>query len=624
MRSFAKLLSEIEQTNSTNEKVDIMAEFFIHADLDTAAWVLYFLAGQRPKKLISSKLLREWAEEIAGLPPWLGEECYSAVGDTAEMIALIMAPWINSKRNYNTVLPAPEVPGQMALETTAENAPEYLLAAIPAEPPTSQTVAKDIPLGSWMRDQLEPLRALDLPTQKAVVQKWWKSITTRETFVLNKLMTGGLRIGVSETLVYRSLSQAFNLPRPTVAARLLGKWNASAEFFARVIRPVETPGDGAIGSDGSAPHLSGNGGARGPGGHCAGEANEENAALPIPFCLAAPFEGLPQDLGPIEEWQIEWKWDGIRAQVVKKRDVVELWSRGEERITESFPDLVQFFAKIPEDFTIDGELLAGQVSRVGSFNDLQKRLNRKNASAVFLRENPVVFFAYDLLRQGDQTLTGQPQALRRLALENFVTTYHANQFGISTLLALETWEKAKVQQSQAREMRAEGLMLKRKSAPYGTGRKRGIWFKWKVDPLSLDVVLTAAQPGSGRRASLYTDYTFGIWKGAVLVPIAKAYSGLTDEEIKEVDQWIRRNTLERHGPVRILTPQRVFEIGFEGIAESNRHKSGFAVRFPRILRERTDKPAAEADTVETVRALFNALQTSPKNSDPISPESSDG
>jgi DNA ligase-1 len=560
MRAFAKLISQIEQTNSTNEKVDLMAQFFKSretTDPEAAAWALYFLSGQRPKKFIGSKTLRAWAEELAGIPAWLSEECYSAVGDTAEMIALVLAPC--RKKNL-------------------EPLPELSLAA-------------------WMNDRLEPLKRADENVQKSTIQGWWTELSVRETYILNKLMTGALRIGVSETLVYRALSQAFEVPRTTIASRLLGKWFPSAELFRAVTRAPE----------------------QGENGQAVDEAAQE--ALPIPFCLAASLEGTVQDLGPPQDWQVEWKWDGIRAQVVKVGAQVEIWSRGEERITEAFPDLTGFFSTLSGNFTLDGEILAGKADLPTSFNDLQKRLNRKQPSASMLRENPVAFLAYDLLREGERNLTAEPLSERRSLLERWVEKRAGPMLGVSPVLPLAKWQDAAAAHAKAREHLAEGLMIKRKDAPYATGRKRGIWFKWKVQPLTLDAVLTAAQPGTGRRASLYTDYTFGIWKDEKLVPIAKAYSGLTDEEIRELDGWIRKHTVERHGPVRVLKPERVFEIGFEGIAESSRHKSGFAVRFPRILRERTDKPASEADRVESVQSLFSSLsKLSARNGEQSEPD----
>lgn len=558
MESFATLLSEIEQTNSTREKVRVMVTFFKSVDPETAVWALFFLSGQRPKKFISSKTLRSWAEELAGLPSWLAEECYAAVGDTAEMIALVLAPFKHQglkKRDQAS-------------------------------------------LSKWIQERFRSIENATEETQKQVVQSWWTELSTRETFVLNKLMTGGLRIGVSETLVYRALSEAYEIPKSTVAARLLGKWSPSVEFFSRVIRPP---------SEDEAQALS---------------SSDETSlsAVPVPFCLAAPLEGEASALGRIQDWILEWKWDGIRAQVVKvgaesSKPHIEIWSRGEERVTESFPDLVSLFLKFPGNFTLDGEILAGIANDPdtfpGTFNDLQKRLNRKKVSAHLLKESPVSFLAYDLIKVQEgshlKDITNESLMKRRELLNQNFNPLCNEQFSISHEIQASDWQEAATLQSQSRTHHAEGLMIKKKSAPYQTGRKRGVWYKWKINPLTLDTVLIAAQPGTGRRASLYTDYTFGIWKEESLVPIAKAYSGLTDSEIHELDQWIRKNTVGRFGPVRTLKPERVFEIGFEGVAESSRHKSGYSLRFPRILRERTDKPASDADRVETVQALLKSL-----------------
>ncbi|RYZ69030.1 MAG: ATP-dependent DNA ligase, partial [Proteobacteria bacterium] len=536
----------IEQTNSTNEKVACLVDYFKVSEPADAAWALYFLSGRRPKKFLSSGTLRTWAEELAKIPSWLADECYSAVGDSAEMISLILAPF-----------------------KTKNKSPEAV-------------VVDDATLEVWINQRIYPLRQEDESVQKAEIQRWWQTLGTYETFVLNKLITGGLRIGVSETLVYRALSQAFDLPRSVVASRLLGEWKPSPEFYKRAIRVVDE-------------------------NEVALDADDDRAALPVPFCLAAPMEHTPEELGAIEEWQLEWKWDGIRAQVVKRGARVEIWSRGEERATDSFPDLVERFSRVDGDFILDGEIVAGVDAIPGSFNDLQKRLNRKSPSAALTAKNPVSFLAYDFLLEGSESLTELPLSERRTRMHTWMEKYPLDRVNPSPTLDCQSWSEAAELRTESRNRHAEGLMIKKKNSIYTTGRKRGVWFKWKIDPLTLDVVLTAAQPGTGRRASLYTDYTFSIWKDDQLVPIAKAYSGLTDAEIREVDSWIRKNTTDRFGPVRMLKPERVFEIGFEGIGQSSRHKSGFAVRFPRILRERTDKPAVEADRVETVQALLRSI-----------------
>jgi DNA ligase-1 len=541
MKAFATLFQDLDQTSSTNEKVHLMAQFFRAQTSETNAWTLYFLAGRKPKKLIGAARLRNWAEQETGAPAWLMDECYAAVGDTAEMIALILG----AHRNQQA-----------------------------AEQPSA-----DVSLGDWMSKRLLPLANEDQPEQRRQVVAWWNQLETNEIFIINKFLTGGLRVGVSETLVYRALAEVLELPRTILASRLLGNWTPSAEFYESLAAPADSESGAEV------PH-----------------------ALPKPFCLAAPIEEEPANLGDIANWQLEWKWDGIRCQIVKLGTGIEIWSRGEERITDTFPDVAIALSRLPGDWILDGELVAGDWRQPGLFQDLQKRLGRKKPSAQFQKDHPVSYLAYDLLQENAKSWSDEPLANRRQRLETMLSPFLERGLGISPVLTAQTWEEAATLRAGSRARAAEGLMVKSKAAVYETGRKRGIWFKWKIDPLTVDAVLTAAQPGTGRRASLYTDYTFSIWREDELVPIAKAYSGLTDQEIRELDHWIRQNTTARFGPVRALKAERVFEIGFEGIAESTRHKSGIAVRFPRILRERTDKKPADADRVETVRALLDSLK----------------
>lgn len=543
MQAFATLFEQLDQTTATNDKVRIMTDFFRRQDPDTSAWVLFFLSGQKPKQIVGSSKLRRWAQEKVGYPDWLMEESYAAVGDTAELISLVLA----------------------AGERSAQGSPAHTLS-----------------LGEWMEQRILPLAGMDDQARRSNVLDWWAELDSTETFILNKLLTGSLRVGVSETLVYRALAAVFSLPPAVIASRLVGTWQPSGEFFARLAAPAEQT-------------LTG----RGP----------DETLLPLPFCLAAPMEGEPEGLGDISDWQCEWKWDGIRCQVVKSGPRVEIWSRGEERITGSFPDLLQLLLAVPDDWVIDGEIVAGDWHRPGSFQSLQRRLNRKKPSLALIASSPVSFLAYDLLQAGGQSWRHRPLSQRRAMLEEKLNPFLGERLGISPLLMLSTWEQARLLRGTSRSEGAEGLMLKAKTSEYVTGRKRGVWFKWKIDPLAIDAVLTAAQPGTGRRASLYTDYTFSLWEGESLIPVAKAYSGLTDEEILELDGWIRKHTRERFGPVRTVEVQRVFEIGFEGISRSDRHKSGFALRFPRILRERTDKRVEDADQVATLETLLGSLES---------------
>jgi DNA ligase-1 len=332
---------------------------------------------------------------------------------------------------------------------------------------------------------------------------------------------------------------------------------------------------------------------------------------PYPFFLAHQLNGEPGELGSLSDWQVEWKYDGIRAQLVRRGAQNYLWSRGEDLITERFPELAAL--SLPEGTVVDGEVLiwSGGDSPA-PFADLQKRIGRKTLSAKLLAELPAVLLAYDLLELDGVDLRGLPQHERRALLETLVTGVAKPQLRISPLVTADTWDDLGKLRAESRARGVEGMMLKARNAQYGVGRTKdvGTWWKWKIDPYAVDAVLIYAQPGSGRRASLYTDYTFAVWDGEGeqrrLVPFAKAYSGLTDAEIRQVDATIRKTTVEKFGPVRSVKPTMVFELGFEGIALSPRHKAGIAVRFPRILRRRDDKPVEEADTLATLKGLLEA------------------
>lgn len=541
MEAFATLFQRIDQTTSTHEKIRIMAEFFRKQDPETCAWTLFFLSGQKPKQLVGSAKLRQWSQALVRYPDWIMEDCYAAVGDTAEMVSLILAAAGETGKVQSN---------------------------------------KAISLGDWMSHRLLPLANMDDDSRRRHIIGWWQQLEPKEVFILNKLLTGSLRVGVSETLVYRALSEVFSLPHAVIASRLVGYWRPSGEFFTRL---------GSATDD-------------------LASVDEQGASLlPLPFCLAAPLDRQPVELGDITEWQCEWKWDGVRCQIVKAGTNLEMWSRGEERITNSFPDLARALAQVPGDWIMDGEVVAGDWKQPGSFQALQKRLNRKKPSAALVAAHPVSFLAYDLLHFNGEPWRHRPLTERRKALQSLLDPPVTPEVGLSPLLTPSSWAELAESQSTARSRGAEGVMIKGRQTQYETGRKRGVWFKWKTDPLTIDAVLTAAQPGTGRRASLYTDYTFSLWKEQQLIPVAKAYSGLDDAEMRELDGWIRRHTAERFGPVRAVKALRVFELGFEGISRSERHKSGFAVRFPRILRERTDKRPEDADGIGSLEQLLQSL-----------------
>jgi DNA ligase 1 len=529
MKHFARLFAALDATTRTNEKVAAMVDYFTAADPADAAWAVHFLRGNRPKRLIPVRRLATWAMEAADVPDWLFEECYHAVGDLAETIALL--------------LPDPD-------------------------PATTS----DLTLYRWIEERLLPLAGEDEETQRAVVREAWASLGDVERFVWNKLITGGFRVGVSQSLVVRALARAGGADEAAVAHRLMGSWEPTAQSFRHLL---------------------------------SSETTDTDLSRPYPFFLAYALEGELEGLGAVEEWQAEWKWDGIRAQLVRRGSTTWIWSRGEELVTERFPEIAEAAALLPEGTVLDGEILPWRDEAPLPFSQLQRRIGRKKLGPKILAEVPVVLVVYDLLEAEGVDLRALPLADRRERLQALLDPLPSgSRFRLSPVVPADEWADLRRAYDRARELSAEGLMLKRREAPYGVGRRKGPWWKWKVEPFTVDAVMIYAQAGHGRRASLYTDYTFAVWHEGELVPFAKAYSGLTDAEIRRLDSWIRRNTLERFGPVRAVAPEQVFELAFEGIQPSPRHRSGIAVRFPRIARWRTDKPATEADSLETLRQLM--------------------
>jgi DNA ligase 1 len=436
-------------------------------------------------------------------------------------------------------------------------------------PPAGES--SELPLSHWIEQRLLRLRGEDEDVQREVMLQAWRELDRRQSLVWNKLMTGSFRVGAAQRLVIRSLAEISGVDEGVIAHRLMGSWEPTPEFFQRLLAP---------------------------------DTRDADVSRPYPFFLAHPLEDQPQALGDIAEWLLEWKWDGIRAQLIRRGGRIFLWSRGEELLAGRFPEIEAVGALLPDGTVIDGELLPWLDDGPLPFAQLQRRIGRKNLGQKMMGEVPVVLIAYDLLEEAGIDLRTSPLAERRHRLGTLVATLPGDRIMLSEPVSVPSWDSAVQARLRARQVGAEGLMLKRLASEYGVGRRRGDWWKWKVDPLTVDAVLIYAQPGSGRRAGLFTDYTFGVWEADHLVPFAKAYSGLTDEEIRKVDAFVRRNTLEKFGPVRTVKPELVFELHFEGIQRSSRHKSGIAVRFPRIGRWRTDKKAEEADTIETVRSLL--------------------
>nr|WP_294791855.1 ATP-dependent DNA ligase [uncultured Mucilaginibacter sp.] len=447
--------------------------------------------------------------------------------------------------------------------------------------PQNTQSSSDKTLTDWMTE-LNTLGNKTEEERKLWLTDAWAVLDTQERFVFNKLLTGSFRVGVSQSLVIKALADITGLDASTLTHRIMGNWMPETYSYEQLTQK--------------------------------GDASDD-VSRPYPFFLAYPIQEtsdkqksadeLKVTLGNADEWQAEWKWDGIRAQLIKRDGQIFIWSRGEDLATEKFPELHPFLNALPDGTVIDGEILSFRDGAPLPFNVLQTRIGRKNISKKILEESPVAVIAYDCLEYKGEDIRYKTQSERRTLLEGLqAATLHAEVFRISALINFNTWDELAEIREQSRAMIAEGIMLKRKSATYQVGRRRGDWWKWKIDPLSVDAVMVYAQKGHGRRADLYTDYTFAVWDGDKLVPFAKAYSGLTDAEINKVDYFVKRNTLEKFGPVRTVKPELVFEIGFEGINRSNRHKSGIALRFPRILRWRHDKPKEEADTLENLKALL--------------------
>ncbi len=438
-------------------------------------------------------------------------------------------------------------------------------------PPAKEEPVKEETLSELLL-HLKSLQTATEAAKRDYILRAWRSLSRPECFVFNKLISGGFRIGVSEALVVQAVALFQDIDKSLAAHALAGGWQPDTTTFS------------ALFSD------------------SAGAADQSR---PYPFYLAYPLEGTGENLGAPSEWQVEWKWDGIRGQLIRRQGETYLWSRGEDLITDRFPELKSVGDVLPEGTVLDGEILAYREGLPLSFQYLQTRTGRKTVSKKDLEAAPAVFMVYDLLEEGSEDLRALPLTERRRRLEILFAGMENENFVLSDTLVFERWEELPTHLGGARERGVEGFMIKRKESAYGTGRRRGDWWKWKIEPLTVDAVMIYAQKGHGRRSNLYTDYTFAVKDGDKFVPFAKAYSGLTDKEIGQVDKWVKSNSLEQFGPVRTVKPELVFEIGFEGISASGRHKSGVAVRFPRILKWRTDKKPHEVDTIETLKGLLD-------------------
>lgn len=525
MKLFANLINALDSTNKTNQKLEAIERFLREAKDTDKLWFLALFTGKRPKRAISTTLLKEWAIEKANIPVWLFQESYSSVGDLGETISLIL-------------------------------------------PEPGAYVERD--LSTWM-ELIVSLKDKTPEEKKDFVLTSWKSLPHLERYIFNKLLGGSFRVGVSSKSLINAIAKYYQLEPSAVTHAIMGDWSRNEVSFEKLVH---------------------------------GLYSDTQLSKPYPFCLAYALEQEPESLGDVQQWQIEYKWDGIRGQLIKRKGEVFIWSRGEELVTDQFPEIRDALLMQKGDFVLDGELLPYKENKVLDFSALQKRLNRKLISKKMLEDIPVAVFVYDITEWKGEDIREKPLHTRRRILEAMLAASPNAYLHLSETLQDDNWDTIKAKRIQARSLNSEGLMLKHKDATYHSGRKKGGWWKWKIDPLSIDAVLIYAQKGSGRRSGYYTDYTFAVKQGDQLVTIAKAYSGLTDKEIQEVSKFVNKNVLEKFGPVRTVKPELVFEIAFEGIQFSNRHKSGVALRFPRILRWRKDKTVAEIDDIEEIKKMI--------------------
>ncbi len=647
MKRFAALYRRLDRSTATLDKRAALVDYFREAPPRDAAWALWLLAGGKiggaKKKIAASGELREWIAQESGTPPWLVDDSYDQVGDLAETLALLLD-----------------------------------------DPATTE----DAPLHVWIENRLLAVAGKDVETRRALVTGAWHALDFDQRLAFNKLLTGALRVGVSQRLVQQALAEMSGVDIARLAQRMLGGWTPTPAFLADLLSHDELPGDrqqpypfflasplesalrplaveGGAAADGIAQRRSPADTIDAQDAHDAADGASTAVQDDDASALANDPDAVERALGDIAGWMLEWKWDGIRLQLIRRNGEVALWSRGEERLDGRFPEIEAAAAALPRDCVLDGELLAWREGAAPlAFTALQTRIQRLKPGPKTLADTPVRMQAYDLLELDGEDLRERPLHERRALLETLLAptsdagppvgaasaasseidaprsahdtlaadaapkrttvagtarladdaagratssaehgTNAAARITLSPRIDADSWQAAAALRSDARARNVEGLMLKRLDSPYQSGRRRGDWWKWKIDPLTIDAVLLYAQSGHGRRSTLYTDYTFGLWDGDALVPVAKAYSGLDDREILQLDKWIRAHTLERFGPVRSVTAHHVFELGFEAVNRSSRHKSGIAVRFPRILRWRRDKPMAEADRLETLRAL---------------------
>ncbi len=540
LNKFSKLFEELDSNNSINKKINSLTKYFKSSSNLNNILTIYLLIGKRNKRFISGKSLREYYADIYKMPIWLIETCYAKVGDSAEVISLLLQDNLLKK-----------------------------------------DIKEDISLDQLLNKILPNLSKLEEPQKKSQIKLLWEKTTNDNQLIFNKILTGSFRIGVSKGLVTKAISNMIGIDESIILHRLMGDFDPIEETYIFLINQKLE--------------------------------QKELAYKPYPFQLANTFDEKIKETTSINQYQFESKWDGIRSQIIKRSNNISIWTRGEELVNKTFPELIKIISDFKNDFVLDGEILIWDEIKncPKEFSLLQKRLGRKSPSAKIQKDLPVVFIAYDILEMNGNDIRSKILSERRNILEEkFYNSISEDQnnnsrkIKITKLLKINNWEELEEAKNSARNIKTEGLVIKNKNSKYLPGRKKGNWWKYKIDPMQLDGVLIYAKPGSGKRADLYTDYSFAIWENNKLVKFANAYSGLNNEEIRELDKWIRKNTLERYGPVRSVKPELVFEISFDNIQISKRHKSGIALRFPRITRWRKDKNIKDADSLENAKRMI--------------------
>ena len=558
LNSFGNLITDIDQCNATTRKISLISKFITDIDPRDGAWVLVLLMGSRQKRLITGRRLREILQKNSKMPAWLFDDCFAQVGDSAETISLL---WPQLKDDIKST----------GLDGSGDI--ELILNGL----------SKSNPLHWWMETLFPSIKNLTETKQSKSILDLWKRLPDGDHYLVNKLMTGGFRIGVSKGLVVKSIAQAYKLKETSVLERLMKPVLANASWYELLTHPEEIE-------------------------------RRDRGAIPYPFYLASPVEIEKIKETPPTDWILDYKWDGIRGQLIRRETGAYLWSRGEELVNDTFPEIIMMADNLPSDTVLDGEILCwdNESNKPMPFSALQRRLGRKTVSKKLLKDCPTVFMAYDIIEVNANDLRGNALENRINILKNLLNGVNHSILLFDTVKDFTHWDQVNKIREQARRDGAEGLMIKKINSEYLSGRKRGNWWKYKHEPMTLDAVLLYAQAGTGKRANLFTDYTFALWDAGSessqerkLVTFAKAYSGLNNDQIYELDRWIRTHTLERYGPTRVVEPKQVFEIAFEGVMESRRHKCGLAVRFPRIKRWRIDKVASEADCIEEAQALID-------------------